>query len=135
MLVRCDCAVSYRSSATDHSGAANTRQRVRKPKGECVITIRSTAATFDCIGVVKMDIERAGAAMHFLRDDIDQSHWRDRLVAQNRDGRFKQMRRHDLRFAVAVEIAGSDKGWIVIGGPAEWSSHIICVEYGRNKRA
>src|SRR5438445_10955667 len=45
------------------------------------------------------------------------------------------MRCHDLRFAVAVEIAGSNKCRIVPGSPAKWPCGIVCSIRRRNESA
>src|SRR6266480_2736228 len=125
MRVSSNRAASYGSGATGYAGTTNTRQRVGELEHQRVISIGSAAATFNRVIDAKIDIE-CGATLRLSRNDVNQAHRQNRPVAQNSDGRFKQMRSHNFRFAIAVEISGCDKRWIVISGPAEWPRNIVC---------
>src|SRR6266480_507112 len=134
MRVSSNRAASYGSGATGYAGATNTGYWVSKLKDERVIPIGSAAATFNRVGVAKIDIE-CRAALQFSRNDVDQAHRQNRLVAQHSNGCFNQMRSHNFRFAIAVEISGCDKCWIVISGPTEWPRNIVCPDDRCDERA
>src|SRR5438045_3901143 len=129
MRVISDRAAPYRPSAIGYAGAGNTCKRVCEGKYQRVIAACSTTAAFNTrlTRQRKIDIECPGAPMHFSRNDVNQSHRQNSGVSQHGDAGFKQVRSNDVLLAIAGQIAGTNKGWIVISGPAEWSSHIVCL--------
>src|SRR5207302_6548580 len=63
MRVAPDGAARHISSAARNARASHTRQRIVEAKDKRVIAARSAASTF--ISQRKIDIERAGSAVHF----------------------------------------------------------------------